>query len=76
MAIFSRLLKDFLVGGVHLYRWLLSPLLGKRCRFYPSCSQYALDAFEKHGVGKGSFLTIKRLCKCHPFHQGGIDHVP
>ena len=48
----------------------------KRCRFYPSCSVYAIKAISKHGVFQGSYLTLKRLAKCHPFHEGGFDPVP
>ncbi|MBI3248154.1 MAG: membrane protein insertion efficiency factor YidD [Deltaproteobacteria bacterium] len=59
-----------------LYRVLLSPLLGPTCRFYPSCSAYALAVIEKYGVLTGIGLTIKRLAKCHPFHSGGFDPVP
>jgi putative membrane protein insertion efficiency factor len=51
-------------------------MLGNNCRFYPSCSSYALEAFHLHGVVKGSYLTITRIFKCHPFHEGGIDPVP
>ena len=58
------------------YRRYVSPLLGRHCRFYPSCSQYAYQAIAKHGVARGSFLAVKRLAKCHPFHPGGVDHVP
>ncbi len=58
------------------YQLLLSPLLGSRCRFYPSCSAYALQAIELHGAFKGSWLAIKRLGRCHPYHPGGLDYVP
>jgi hypothetical protein len=58
------------------YKRFVSPLLGNNCRFYPTCSTYAYQAIEKHGLVKGIFLGIKRLLKCHPFHQGGIDPVP
>lgn len=58
------------------YRILISPLLGRNCRFYPSCSEYAHEAIQKHGLSKGIFLGTKRLLKCHPFHTGGVDHVP
>jgi putative membrane protein insertion efficiency factor len=51
-------------------------LLGSNCRFYPSCSSYSLDALQRHGVIIGIYLTVRRLLKCHPFHEGGIDHVP
>jgi len=55
------------------YQLMLSPLLGNCCRFYPSCSNYALEALEKHGSLKGVFLIFKRLVKCHPWHKGGVD---
>lgn len=58
------------------YQRLLSPLLGPRCRFYPSCSQYALEAIERHGLPRGSLLAVRRLSRCHPLNPGGIDPVP
>jgi uncharacterized protein len=58
------------------YKRFISPLLGKNCRFYPTCSVYAYQAIEKYGLAKGIFLGIKRLLKCHPFHEGGVDPVP
>lgn len=61
---------------IRFYRYLISPLLGDCCRFYPSCSHYGEEAFAKHGVIKGGWLTLKRISKCHPFHPGGIDWVP
>jgi len=65
-----------LITLIKFYKYFISPLLPPRCRFYPSCSSYSLEAIELHGVIKGSYLTIKRLLKCHPFHEGGIDPVP
>ncbi|MBW7457032.1 membrane protein insertion efficiency factor YidD [Paenibacillus sepulcri] len=58
------------------YRKFISPLKPPTCRFYPTCSEYALQAIEKHGPLRGSWLAAKRICRCHPFHPGGIDHVP
>jgi putative membrane protein insertion efficiency factor len=55
---------------------LVSRHLPPRCRFYPSCSQYALDALELHGAGRGSWLAVRRVARCHPWHEGGIDPVP
>ena len=61
---------------IKLYQKCVSPLLVSSCRFYPSCSNYALESYQKYGLLSGSMLTIKRLCKCHPFHSGGLDEVP
>jgi hypothetical protein len=58
------------------YRMFISPLLGPRCRFYPSCSAYALEAVQVHGALRGSWLAARRLSRCHPFHAGGLDPVP
>jgi putative membrane protein insertion efficiency factor len=63
----------FLIDG---YRLLLSPFFGTQCRFYPTCSSYAREAIETHGALKGAWLTICRIGKCHPWHEGGIDNVP
>jgi hypothetical protein len=68
-----RFVLKFLIRG---YQLAISPLLGPRCRFYPSCSHYALEALENHGALKGTWLTIKRISRCHPFHEGGFDPVP
>lgn len=68
----------FLSGLIHLYRWTLSPLLaslGARCRYYPSCSQYALDALSKYGAYRGSKMAARRVLRCHPWHEGGYDPV-
>ena len=65
-----------LVGLLTGYRRFVSPLLGPRCRFYPSCSAYALEAVQVHGALRGSWLALRRLSRCHPFHAGGIDPVP
>jgi putative membrane protein insertion efficiency factor len=61
---------------IRLYQLCLSPWLGSHCRFYPSCSQYALDAVREHGSVRGSALALGRLLRCHPFHPGGYDPVP
>ncbi|AJQ96266.1 membrane protein insertion efficiency factor YidD [Gynuella sunshinyii] len=65
-----------LTGLIKFYQWFISPVLGPRCRFYPTCSNYALEAIKKHGALHGSWLAIKRIGKCHPWHPGGIDPVP
>ncbi|MCH1424847.1 MAG: membrane protein insertion efficiency factor YidD [Pseudomonadales bacterium] len=61
---------------IRVYQWIISPLLGPRCRFYPSCSHYMLESLEKHGLTAGLKLGVKRVIKCHPLHPGGIDEVP
>ncbi|NRR33311.1 membrane protein insertion efficiency factor YidD [Oxalobacteraceae bacterium] len=58
------------------YQLTISPLMGPRCRFYPSCSNYALEALQVHGAAKGSLLAVKRVCRCHPWNAGGLDPVP
>lgn len=58
------------------YQLFISPLLGPRCRFHPSCSQYAIEAVQMHGVLKGIGLSVRRILRCHPLHPGGFDPVP
>ncbi|MCK9563244.1 MAG: membrane protein insertion efficiency factor YidD, partial [Bacteroidales bacterium] len=69
-------MKTVLKMAIRGYQLILSPLLGQNCRFYPTCSAYALEAVDIHGALKGSCLAIRRLCRCHPFHPGGVDPVP
>jgi len=61
---------------IRLYQYLVSPVLGNHCRFYPSCSCYAVDALQQYGVVKGLYLTVRRISRCHPWHEGGYDPVP
>ena len=68
--------KTLLMALVRLYRFALSPWLGSACRFTPTCSAYALAALERHGAAAGSYLTLKRLARCHPWCEGGHDPVP
>ncbi|WIW70749.1 MULTISPECIES: membrane protein insertion efficiency factor YidD [Anaerosinus] len=68
-------MKRIIVLLIKFYRNFLSPLKPPSCRFIPTCSEYALIAFEKYGVIRGGYLTIRRLLKCHPFHSGGYDPV-
>lgn len=63
----------FLIG---IYQAVVSPLLGTRCRFHPTCSAYAREAIERHGLFRGTSLGVRRLFRCHPFQAGGIDPVP
>ena len=61
---------------IRLYQMTLSPLLGSRCRYHPTCSAYTYEAIEKYGFFRGASLGVRRLFRCHPFHAGGIDPVP
>jgi len=72
----GRFLVGVLTAPIRVYRKAISPLLPASCRFYPSCSAYALEALETHGPLRGLWFTFLRLCRCHPFHQGGVDPVP
>lgn len=72
----SRWLQNVLIAIVQGYRWFLSPWLGSACRFTPTCSVYALEALKAHGAGRGSYLTLRRLVRCHPGCNGGHDPVP
>ncbi len=65
-----------LLALIALYRFCISPLIGNHCRFYPSCSEYAQLSLKRFGLIRGSYLSIKRLLKCHPYHPGGMDLVP
>ena len=76
MALPGRLIQRTLLGVIVVYRYALSPFLGQRCRFHPSCSAYAAEALTKYGALRGSWLAAKRVCRCHPFHPGGHDPVP
>jgi uncharacterized protein len=65
-----------LLALVAAYRYLLSPMLGRSCRFLPTCSEYAMEALERHGALRGTWLTVRRVARCHPWHPGGYDPVP
>lgn len=69
-------MKALLLLVLRSYQYAISPLFGANCRFYPSCSEYAREAIDRHGAGKGSWLTLRRLGRCHPYHPGGFDPVP
>ena len=69
-------MRAVLIALIRGYQWFVSPLLGNHCRFYPSCSKYAREAIERHGVLRGVWLAIRRVARCHPWHPGGVDPVP
>lgn len=69
-------MKKFLIFIIRIYRRFISPIKPPSCRFYPTCSMYAIQAIEKYGAFKGAFMAIKRILKCHPLHPGGYDPVP
>jgi len=69
-------MKRLLIGLVRAYQYAISPLLGQRCRYFPNCSEYVVEAVQKHGALKGGWLGVKRLGRCHPWHPGGYDPVP
>ena len=69
-------MKRLLVLGVRAYQVAIGPLLPPSCRYYPSCSAYAVEALERHGAARGSWLAVRRILRCHPFRPGGYDPVP
>ncbi|HOI52274.1 membrane protein insertion efficiency factor YidD [Azonexus caeni] len=69
-------MKLLLIALVRFYQYAISPLFGRRCRYFPTCSEYTVDAIRKYGAIKGGWLGIKRIFRCHPWHPGGYDPVP
>jgi putative membrane protein insertion efficiency factor len=69
-------MRHVVIALVRAYQMVLGPLLPAVCRFYPSCSQYAIEAVQKHGAFRGSILAARRIARCHPLHPGGFDPVP
>ncbi len=69
-------MRTLLIAFLRAYRYCISPLLGPCCRFHPTCSCYAIEAVERHGVVRGGYYATRRILRCHPFHPGGIDPVP
>lgn len=72
----SHVMKRIIIGIFRGYQIAISPLLGPRCRFHPTCSHYAIESVERFGALRGSWLAIKRIGRCHPFNEGGLDPVP
>ena len=69
-------MRRLIIFLIRVYQTILSPFVGQHCRFYPTCSTYAVEAVEKHGAARGLWLSIRRLSRCHPWHEGGVDPVP
>lgn len=69
-------MKTVLIALLRLYRYAISPMLGRNCRFHPTCSEYAIEAVQRHGALRGGWLAAKRVGRCHPFNPGGYDPVP
>ncbi len=69
-------MRPLLLLALRAYRYLLSPLIGNHCRFAPTCSQYAMEAIDRFGALRGSWLALRRVARCHPWHAGGFDPVP
>ena len=69
-------MRSLFIGLIKAYQYLISPFLGPSCRFHPTCSYYAIEAISEHGVLKGGYLSVRRIIKCHPLHEGGNDPVP
>ncbi len=70
------MLDKYLIRLINFYQSSLSLLIGNQCRFHPTCSQYTKEAIQIHGALRGSWLGVRRICNCHPFHEGGYDPVP
>ncbi|MFB9859651.1 membrane protein insertion efficiency factor YidD [Salinicoccus siamensis] len=69
-------MKSILLSMIRFYQKAISPMFPPSCRFYPTCSNYSIDAVQEHGAIKGGYLAVRRILKCHPFHEGGFDPVP
>jgi putative membrane protein insertion efficiency factor len=69
-------MRPLVIWLIKAYQIVLSPFMGQHCRFYPTCSAYAIEAVEKHGTLRGLWLSLRRLSHCHPWHEGGVDPVP
>ena len=69
-------MKTVLIALLRFYRYAISPMLGRNCRFHPTCSEYAIEAMQRHGALRGGWMAAKRVGRCHPFNSGGYDPVP
>ena len=75
-AIVMHLLRQIYTLPIHFYRLFISPVLGPHCRYQPTCSSYAIEAVERFGIFKGTWMAMRRVSRCHPWHEGGYDPVP
>ncbi|CAM5304521.1 membrane protein insertion efficiency factor YidD [Thauera mechernichensis] len=69
-------MKTLMIALLRFYRYAISPMLGRNCRFHPTCSEYAIEAIQRHGALRGGWLAARRVGRCHPFNPGGYDPVP
>ncbi len=69
-------MRKLIILPIALYRWIISPVLGPHCRFHPTCSAFAIEAIERHGILRGGWMALRRVGRCHPWHAGGPDPVP
>lgn len=76
LLVFKEYIRKLAILPIRVYQWCISPLLPKSCRFYPTCSAYAIEAITLHGILKGSWLAARRILRCHPLNDGGYDPVP
>lgn len=72
----KKFLTALIIGPIKIYQYAISPFLGSHCRYYPSCSHYAVESVQRHGALKGLWMALRRLSRCHPWHEGGYDPVP
>jgi len=72
----STLPRRLLIWPIRFYRYFLSPWIGQSCRFTPTCSAYTIEAIDRHGPARGTYLGLRRICRCHPYANGGLDPVP
>ncbi len=72
----KKVIKLVIIKIIKIYQYLISPLLGQNCRFYPTCSSYAIQAINKHGILKGGYFALKRILRCNPYGGQGIDEIP
>jgi putative membrane protein insertion efficiency factor len=68
-------MQELVIGVLRIYKRWISPMLPSACRFHPTCSEYMMESVQRYGASRGIFLGLRRLCRCHPFHEGGIDPV-